>query len=139
MADPIVLVLDDDPFDQTLIASAFERVGSAAHIDLVSDVASALARFADGPTPTMALVDLKLAGESGLDFVQALRADQRTRYVPAVMLSGSDDPRDHRAAYDVGANAFVVKPSSLGAIDDLVKRLDAFWIGAVPAGPLSGR
>ena len=125
-----VLVVDDDPFDQALFLSAFERVGSEAQVEIVSDVNAALARLEQGPLPTLVLVDLKLRHESGLEVVRWLRQHSELRWIPVVTLSGSDDPRDIRASYDAGANAYLVKPQTLDDIDDVVSRIDAFWLGA---------
>ena len=125
-----VLLVDDDPFDQALIRSAFTRIGSDAQVDVVSDIAHAMDHLENPDLPMLTIVDLKLRGESGLDLVRTVRTDARRRLMPMVVLSGSDDPVDVRACYDAGANAYLVKPQTLEGFDDLVDRLDAFWLGA---------
>lgn len=125
-----MLLVDDDPFDQALIRSAFARIGSDAQIETVPDISAAMGWLDGSGLPSLAIIDLKLRGESGLDLVAAVRADRRRRLMPMVVLSGSDDPTDVRASYDAGANAYLVKPQTLEGFDDLVDRLDAFWLGA---------
>lgn len=125
-----ILVVDDDPFDQALFRSAFRRIGSEAHIDIVPDVGVAMGYLQERPAPTLIVVDLRLRHESGLELIRWLRSDPRCRWIPAVTLSGSDDPADVRESYEAGANAYLVKPRTLEEIDDVVARIDAFWLGA---------
>ena len=125
-----VLLVEDDPLDQTLIQRAFERIGSAAEIQIVDTVAAATEVLGVRPHPVLVVVDLRLAGESGLTLVSWARDNESTSTVPFVVLSGSDDRTDVRAAYDAGANAYLVKPSSMEDFEDLVRRVDAFWLGA---------
>lgn len=125
-----VLVVDDDPYDQALIRSAFSRVGSDAQIDVVPEASVAIGQLSDGYRPTMAIVDLKLGAESGLEVIRWVREESAIPWLPMVVMSGSDDRTDVRSAYEAGANAYLVKPGSLEEIDDLVRRIDAFWLGA---------
>ena len=66
----------------------------------------------------------------GVSFVDWLRAESDAAWIPVVVLSGSDDRGDVRAAYDAGANAYLVKPQTLAETDDMARRIDAFWLGA---------
>lgn len=125
-----MLLIDDNPHDLALIRSAFQRVGSQAEIDVVPDVGVAIGMIEKGLRPVLVIVDLRLNGESGLDFVDWLRSESAATWIPVVVLSGSDDRSDVRASYDAGANAYLVKPQTLDETDELVRRIDAFWLGA---------
>ncbi|MEM8706667.1 MAG: response regulator [Actinomycetota bacterium] len=124
------LLVEDEPADQTLIVSAFERIGSQITIDVVATVAEAQQALQAETLPVLCLVDLRLRGESGLDLIAWARRDERARLTPFVVLSGSDDRTVVRQAYDAGANAYLVKPQNLADIDELARRIDAFWLGA---------
>lgn len=125
-----VLLVEDEPADQELIASAFQRTGSAASIDVVATVEAGITAFERDPLPVICIVDLRLERESGLDLLAWARTDERAQAVPFVVLSGSDDRSDVRRSYDAGANAYLVKPSSLDGIDEIASRIDAFWLVA---------
>lgn len=125
-----VMLVEDEPADQALIRSAFQRIGSDASLDVVPNVSVAIAKLEEGDLPVLVIVDLGLPGETGLELVEWIRRSDRTGAVPVVVLSGSTDRTVIRSAYDAGANAYLVKPGSLEEFDDVVRRLDAFWLGA---------
>lgn len=125
-----VLLVEDEPADQALIRSAFQRIGSEAVLDVVPNVSVGINRLGESPTPVIVIVDLNLPGETGLELVEWMRATPATKAIPAVVLSGSSDRSDIRTAYDAGANAYLVKPQTLEEIDEVVRRIDSFWLGA---------
>jgi CheY-like chemotaxis protein len=80
------------------------------------------------PMPRLVLLDLNLPGHSGFDVIQQVRAASRTRYLPIVIYSSSDNPKDMRRAYDLGANAYLVKPGSYHEVSDMMRRAIEFWL-----------
>lgn len=132
-----VLVIDDDPFDQALIRTAFQRVGAGADLELVPDVGVAIGFITERRMPSLLIVDLKLGYESGLELIQWVRTRPDIAWLPVIVLSGSDDPADVRAAYAAGANAYLRKPDDLDGLEALVRRLDEFWLDAAEL-PSSG-
>lgn len=80
------------------------------------------------PMPQLVLIDLKLPGHSGFEVIQQVRATSRTRYLPMVVYSTSDNPDDIRRAYDLGVNAYLIKPGSYHETGDLMRRLVDFWL-----------
>lgn len=136
-----ILVIDDDPFDQALIRSAFQRVGSNAHVTTMPDVSVAIGLLESGTTPALLIVDLKLGYETGLELIGWVRRHDTLGATPMVVMSGSDDPVDVRSAYEAGANAYVVKPGDLEGLEQLVRALDLFWFGAcaLPGAPVLDR
>ena len=125
-----MLLVDDSPHDQALIRSAFNRIGSGAVVDTAPDVGVAIGMIEGGLRPVLTIVDLGLVGESGLELVDWIRNESEVPWLPIVVLSGSDDTADLRAAHASGANAYLVKPGSVEEVDDLIRRIDAFWLGA---------
>jgi CheY-like chemotaxis protein len=80
------------------------------------------------PMPRLALVDLNLPGQSGFDVIQQVRANSRARYLPMVVYSTSDSPKDMRRAFDLGANAYLIKPGSYHEVSDMIRRAIEFWL-----------
>ncbi|AUD00422.1 response regulator [Spirosoma pollinicola] len=78
--------------------------------------------------PHLVLIDLKLPGHSGFDVIQQVRANSRTRYMPLVVYSSSDNPKDMRRAYDLGANAYLIKPESYHQVSDMISQAINFWL-----------
>lgn len=125
-----VVLVEDEPADQALIRSAFQRIGSEAVLDVVPNVSVAIDRLERSPVPVIVIVDLNLPGETGLELVEWMRSNSTTSAIPVVVLSGSSERTDIRAAYDAGANAYLVKPQTLEEVEDVARRIDAFWLGA---------
>lgn len=80
------------------------------------------------PMPRVVLIDLNLPGHSGFDVIQQVRAASRTRYLPLVVYSSSDNPKDIRRAYDLGANAYLIKPGSYHEVSSMMRRAIEFWL-----------
>ncbi len=78
--------------------------------------------------PKLVLIDLNLPGHSGFDVIQQVRATSRTRYLPLVVYSTSDNPNDIRRAYDLGANAYLIKPGSYHEVSAMMSRAIDFWL-----------
>lgn len=78
--------------------------------------------------PRLILIDLKLPGYSGFEVLQQIRATSRTRYLPVVVYSTSENPNDIRRAYDLGANAYLIKPGSYHEVSDMMRRAVDFWL-----------
>lgn len=127
---PRVFIIDDEPVDQALVRSAFQRVGSDALVDVIPDIAVAIGFLEEQAAPALLIVDLRLGVESGLELVEWVRGNQALRALPMIVISGSDDPKDIAAAYRAGANAYVVKPPDLESTDRLIRAIDQFWLQA---------
>jgi len=91
-------------------------------------VAEAL-QAAAAALPKLVLLDLKLAGSSGLELLAQIKSDARTRAVPVVVMSTSREPRDIAESYRLGANAYVVKPVDFERFKDAARRLCDYWLG----------
>lgn len=132
-----ILLVEDNRQDEMLILRSLRRINLANQVDVVRDGQQALdylfraAEFAGraGPDlPTFVLLDLNLPRVSGLEVLKELRVDPRTRLLPIVILTSSDEERDRLAGYEGGANSFVNKPLDFTEFAETVARLGIYWL-----------
>ena len=145
MLKPILLV-EDNPKDLELTLIALERTHLANEVVVVRDGAQALdylfarGSYASRPAgnPAVVLLDLKLPKVDGLEVLRELRAAAALKSVPVVMLTSSREEIDLVRSYELGANAFVVKPVEFGQFVEAVADLGVFWavLNEPPPGSL---
>jgi two-component system response regulator len=132
-----ILLVEDSPDDQMFIVKALKDQGVGNEIKVVSDGQEALDYlFAQGAyaqrdlrdSPTVTLLDLHLPKVEGLEVLQRLRADERTKRLPIVILTSSNGERDRMKGYDLGANSYVKKPVEIEAFTRAVKELKLYWL-----------
>jgi two-component system, response regulator len=132
-----VLIVEDNQDDLDLALRAFEKSRVANEIAVARDGEEALDyMFAVGdhagrqgkPLPEMVLLDLKLPRVDGIEVLRTLRADPRTRRVPVIMLTSSNEDRDLLASYELGANSFVRKPVDFAEFVQAVHQLGLYWL-----------
>ena len=125
-----ILLVEDNPDDRDLTIMALKGSNIANEIDTARDGEEALRYFEDQsrPLPVLVLLDLKLPRIMGLDVLKRLRADERTKLVPIVVLTSSQQESDRYQSYAEGVNAYVVKPVEFGAFSEAVKTLGLFWL-----------
>ncbi|MDR3630226.1 MAG: response regulator [Desulfocapsaceae bacterium] len=137
MKNKAILLVEDDLQDEMLILRALNRANVANRINVVRDGQQALdflfgeGEFADKSDlelPAVILLDIGLPRLSGLEVLERLRADQRTRLVPIVILTSSDEERDRFRSYQTGANSFVRKPLDFSEFAETVARLGVYWL-----------
>lgn len=135
-SEPILLV-EDNPDDQELTARAMRQQNILNPLVIVSDGVEALDYlFRQGrwsapgaaPRPRVVLLDLKLPRLGGLEVLEALRADPRTRLLPVVVLTSSAEEADIVRSYGLGANSFVRKPLEFAEFANAVRALGLFWL-----------
>ncbi|CAN5215316.1 response regulator [soil metagenome] len=130
-----ILLVEDNPSDLELTLAALERCGLANPIEIARDGAEALDYlFLRGPhaerepgDPTVVLLDLKLPKIDGLEVLQHIKQSATLRHVPVVMLTSSREERDLVRSYDLGVNAFVVKPVDFEDFLGAIRDLGMFW------------
>ena len=125
-----VLLVEDDADDRDLTIMALNGSNIANHVDIARDGEEALQYFEDQsrPLPVLVLLDLKLPKIMGLDVLKRLRAGERTKLVPIVVLTSSQQESDRYQSYVDGANAYVVKPVEFDVFSEAVKALGQFWL-----------
>ena len=135
--DKVILLVEDNPDDEALTLRALKQSKLANEIVITRDGNEALEfLFAAGKyegrdvshTPAVILLDLKLPKLSGLEVLQQLRADPRTRLIPVVVLTSSSEDEDMMRSYELGANSYVRKPVVFGRFADAVSQLGLYWM-----------
>jgi two-component system response regulator len=133
----IILLVEDNPDDVDLTVRAFERSQIIHQMVVVRDGLEALDYlFAEGAfagrdpqlAPEVVLLDLNLPKLNGLEVLRRMRADERTRRVPVVMLTSSKEEGDRLQSYNLGANSFVRKPVNSTEFLDAARRLGVYWL-----------
>ena len=137
-----IVLVEDNPDDEELTRIAFEESNLANQLVVVRDGVEALDYLLDPqhPLPQMVLLDLKLPKLNGLEVLRRLRADERTKFLPIVILTSSDEERDLLDSYGLGANSYVRKPVDFAQFVDSVRQLGLYWLvlnRPAPAPPSS--
>lgn len=134
--NPILLV-EDDPDDQTLILRALKKNNILNEVVLVQDGVEALDYlFSTGAhqgrdpeiMPQVVLLDIKLPKLDGLEVLKRIRADERTKRLPVVILTSSREQQDLTTSYDSGVNSYIQKPVDFNQFSDAVRKLGLYWI-----------
>jgi two-component system response regulator len=137
MNDRIILLVEDNPDDETLTRRALKQGKIANDIMVVRDGAEALDYlFATGSyaardttvVPAVVLLDLKIPKIDGLEVLRRLRADGRTRMQPVVVLTSSKEEKDRIQSYSLGCNSYVRKPVSFEQFAGAVRQLGLYWL-----------
>jgi two-component system, response regulator len=137
MTDHYILLVEDNPDDEELTTLSLRKNNLAHDIVVVRDGVEAVDYlFGNGKysgrdlslTPTVVLLDLKLPKLDGLGVLKRLRADERTKTLPIVVLTSSSQDADVIASYNLGANSYVRKPVEFGAFVDAVSNLGLYWV-----------
>jgi two-component system response regulator len=132
-----ILLVEDNDDDVALTLRAFKRSHLMNPIDVARDGVAALdylfARNAHEhraslPLPTLVILDLKLPRLDGLGVLKAIRADERTRFLPVVILTSSKEEQDLISGYALGANSYVRKPVDFTEFIEAAKVLGFYWL-----------
>jgi len=129
-----IVLVEDSLLDAELTLRALRSNHLANKVVHLKDGAEALDYFfppaggAVPPHPRLVLLDLKLPKVDGIEVLRRLKGDERTRSIPVVMLTSSQEERDIVESYRIGVNAYVVKPVTFDEIQKAVNALGAFWL-----------
>lgn len=129
----VVILVEDNPDDEALTLRALKKAKVANEIIVARDGAEALdivfgQCISGTPPPALVLLDLNLRKISGLEVLRRLRADERARLVPVVILTTSTEQEDVLSGYQNGANGYVRKPVNFAEFADAVSALGMFWL-----------
>jgi two-component system response regulator len=130
---PTIMLVDDSPDDVALTLRALKKNNIANKIMVVPDGEEALRYLlpdddSSNPTPALVLLDINLPKVNGLEVLRQLRRDDRTRYLPVVVLTTSNEERDILETYNLGANSFVRKPVVFGEFLEAIRVLGQYWL-----------
>ena len=131
-----ILYVEDSPMDVDLTMQAFKENKIANQVVVTNDGVEALeylkleGRFKDRKegNPSFILLDLKMPRMDGMEFLAIIKKDARFKRIPVIMLTSSREEKDLIRGYDLGVNAYVVKPLDFSALTQVVKQIDAFWV-----------
>lgn len=132
-----VLLVEDNPGDADLTRETLEASKVWIAIDVVVDGEEAVdfilqrGRHAAALPPDLVILDLNLPRLSGRQVLAEIRAHERLKTIPVVMLTSSDAERDVIETYALGANCYVTKPVGLEAFQSIVQRIESFWFTVV--------
>lgn len=123
-----ILLVEDNPDDERLTLRALRRSNIANQIVVAHNGEEALnTLFSLDPLPTVVLLDLKLPKIDGLEVLRQIRAHERTRLLPVVILTSSSEERDIMESYSLGANSYVRKPVDFDQFTEAVRQLGLYW------------
>jgi len=131
-----ILLVEDNPADAELALRALRKGKLANHITWVKDGAEALefifrsGAYAGRPDqhPRLILLDLKLPKVDGIEVLKRIKADERTRMIPVVMVTSSAEGRDIAESYKLGVNSYVVKPVEFEQFSETVAKAGFYWM-----------
>jgi CheY-like chemotaxis protein len=136
-AENTVLLVEDNPKDVFLIQRALRKAQIATPMQVVND-GDAAVQYLSGevpygdrtshPLPVVVLLDLKLPRRSGAEVLSWIRQQPELRRLPVVVLTSSREYKDINRIYDLGANAYIVKPLDFEQLVEILKTLDLHWI-----------
>jgi two-component system response regulator len=126
-----ILLVEDNSDDEQLTLRAMRQSEVPNIIRVARDGAEALDHLY-GPSatrlPDLVLLDLKLPKVSGLEVLQRIRNEDKTRSLPVVVLTSSDEERDIVESYNIGANSYIRKPVDFDEFIDAVRQLGVYWL-----------
>jgi two-component system response regulator len=137
MNTKVILLVEDNPDDEALTVRALRKNKVVNEVVVARDGVEALEYlFAEGPhagrdaaeMPQVVLLDLKLPKLDGLGVLRRLRADARTKLLPVVILTSSNEEQDRMTSYGLGANSYVRKPVDFDQFVDAALQLGLYWL-----------
>ena len=137
MTKKTILLVEDNANDEFLTLRALKKYNVVNDVVVARDGAEALDYiFGTGPyagrdvkdMPVITLLDLKLPKVDGLEVLRRVRADERTKFMPVVILTSSNEERDVINGYKLGTNSYVQKPVDFTAFVDAVGQLGLYWL-----------
>jgi two-component system response regulator len=137
MNKKFILVVEDNPDDEALTVRALKKSNIVNEVVVARDGVEALDYlFGEGAyagrditeMPQVILLDLKLPKLDGLGLLRRLRADARTKLLPIVILTSSNEEQDRISSYDLGANSYVRKPVDFKQFSEAARQLGLYWL-----------
>ena len=130
-----ILLVEDNPDDEALALRALAKNNIANRVDVARDGVEAIeyllgeeAVAGKRALPQVVLLDLKLPRMDGLEVLRRIRSEDRTRLLPVVILTSSDEQKDLFESYSLGANSYIRKPVEFGQFQDAVRQLGLYWL-----------
>lgn len=132
-----ILLAEDSPKDAEMTQRALRKHNLGNRLVWVRDGAEALdflycrGAYADrdlARPPKLVLLDLKMPRVDGIEVLRHIKADERTRVIPVVVMTSSNEERDVTESYRLGANSYIVKPIEFGSFLEVVAKIGLYWV-----------
>jgi CheY-like chemotaxis protein len=132
-----ILLIEDNPDDEELTIRALKKNNIANNISVAHDGAEALEMLFGSPAeitkkphayPALIILDLKLPKVDGFEVLKRLREDGKTKHIPVVVLTSSNEEQDILASYDLGANSFIRKPVDFLKFVEVATHIGLYWL-----------
>jgi DNA-binding response OmpR family regulator len=142
--EKVILLVEDDPDHEALTIRALRRNNIVNEVVVARDGTEAIEYLLGPPNgpaahlprlPQIVLLDLKLPRVDGLEVLRRLRSESRTRLLPIVILTSSDEEKDIVDGYTLGANSYVRKPVDFGEFVEAARQLGLYWLVLNRAAP----
>jgi CheY-like chemotaxis protein len=141
-----ILLVEDNPGDVRLTIEALKEAKVINHLTVVKDGMEALAylrrqgSYTAAPRPHLIVLDLNLPKKDGREVLADIKADDRLKRIPVVVLTTSQDEQDVLKSYNLHANCYITKPVDLDQFVRVVRSIEDFWLGIVvlPVPPTNG-
>jgi CheY-like chemotaxis protein len=126
----LILLVEDDPDHELLTIRALQKSNIANEVRVARDGAEALELLfgAEAIQPQVILLDLKLPKVDGLEVLRRIREGERTRMLPVVILTSSDEERDLVRSYQIGVNSYIRKPVNFNDFAEATRQLGMYWL-----------
>ena len=137
MASDVILLVEDNPDDEALTIRALNRNNISNEVFVARDGVEAMDYvFAKGvhserdinDLPRLVLLDLKLPKADGLEVLKQIRADERTKRLPVVVLTSSKEEQDLVDSYNLGVNSYIRKPVDFTLFSEAVRQVGLYWL-----------
>jgi len=131
-----ILLIEDNPSDVELILQVFEWCNMKEHVHVIWDGAEALdfifgtgaySGMTASQKPKAIILDLKLPKLNGIEVLRKIKSDERTRAIPVVVLTSSQEERDLVESYNFGANSYIVKPVKFDEFANVIRDVGYYW------------
>jgi len=129
-----ILLIEDNPDHVELILKALRDNNVLNEVHVVSDGEEALeflyqrGKYMEAPRPGLILLDIRLPGMDGIEFLRQIKADPKLKLLPVVVLSTSEEKKDIMGCYGCGANSYIVKPVGFEEFSKVIKDLKLYWL-----------
>lgn len=143
MKKPRILIAEDDPDDQLLLESAFHENGFFENIDFAGNGLELMLRLnrisqqgAMAQFPDFIMLDLNMPGRNGKETLRDIKQHLLFRNIPVIVFTTTNDYREVRECYELGANSYIVKPASFARMVAIVKTVLDYWMSTASTSPM---
>ena len=132
-----LLLVEDDTGDIELTSEVLQDSKFCVNLNVVRDGAEAIAYLTHSPPyetatlPDLVLLDLNLPRKNGQEVLREIRARKDIKYIPVIVFTMSDVPRDVQEAYNIGANCYITKPIDIDGFTQAIQLVEDFWFSLV--------